>query len=436
MYREGSAEKAQHAAFCLLALLIPFPFIYSTLAIWILVAAWLCGLDFGNRARNLARQPGLWLWIVLFFLYACSYFWSNDKGQSLFDTVSKLSFLVMPVCVGTGPALTRTRIRQILDALALGCCTAALICLCNAWARCAGTGSTACFFYHRLVQGFDANAVYMGWYVIVAVSGLLLVPGPRKPGPALRLVRTLAVLLLTFFLILLSSRLLLIIFLLITVPLYVFRLIDHRVRRWRAALLIVVITGGLAGALALTGNPISNRFREVMHRDVQVAYLDSYKDTVPHFNNVTLRLFAWRVGWENVRNHKLWAYGSGNGDEHQLQNERFISLGITPDRQQRYNIPVNNMNLHNMFMQALLGLGIPGFLLLSLIVFLPFASLRHAPCSNFFFLFHCCSALFMLQESALQTQAGIVFYCFFSAAYWNAVKNRAGEGRAIFKKGK
>jgi O-antigen ligase len=435
MQGEGIAAKAQLGTLCLLAFLIPFPFIYGTLAIWALIAAWLCGLNFRARAGMLAKQPALWPWLALFALYACSYFWSADKDQSVFDSVSKLSFVIMPVCIGTGAALSPVWIRRVTESLALGCSTVAVICLYNAWTRYHAGGTSNVFFYHELVRGFDANAVYMGWYAIVAVSGLLLIRNREHIPWGIRLLRTIGVLLLIVFLILLSSRLLLVIFVMLTVPLYALSLLNSTARRWQTAVIILAITGALAGSIALTGNPVSKRFRDVMHRDVQIAYLDNYRDTIPHFNNVTLRLFAWRVGMENIREHRLWLKGAGNGDEHQLQNERFEKLGLTLERQKEYNIPLQNMNLHNMFMQSFLGLGIPGLLLFSLIVFLPFTALRRAPNNNFFLLFHCCSILFMLQESALQTQAGIVFYSFLSVIYWKAVKSKETAGRFVLKKG-
>jgi len=435
MQRDGIAPEAQLGALCLLAFLIPFPFIYATLAIWALIAVWLAGLKFRSRAAVFAGQPALWLWLIYFALYACSYFWSNDKDQSIFDSVSKLSFVIMPVCIGSGASLTPKWIRRITDALALGCCTVAVICLCNAGSRYLAGGGPNVFFYHELVRGFDANAVYMGWYVIVALSGLFLIRSGEASGKGIRILRTAGVLLLTVFLILLSSRLLLVIFVLLTVPLYAFSLLKSSAQRWKTVTIMLAITGALAGTIAFTGNPVSKRFRDVMHRDVQIAYLDNYADTIPHFNNVTLRLFAWRVGWENVRDNKLWLRGAGNGDEHTLQNERFEKLGLTVARQKEYNIPLRDMNLHNMFMQSFLGLGIPGLLLFSLIVFLPFTALRRAPNSNFFLIFNICSVLFMLQESALQTQAGIVFYSFLSVIYWKAVKSKETVPSFVFKKG-
>jgi O-antigen ligase len=240
---------------------------------------------------------------------------------------------------------------------------------------------------------------------------------------------------LLIFLILLSSRLLIAVFILLAIPAYLLKLVRSRHRTWGIILAVCIVVSGLAGLLAFTGNPIHTRYREVMSRDVHIAYLPDYHDTIPRFNNLTLRLFLWRTGMDNVRHHDLWLKGCGNGDEHHIQNARFEELGLTPERQKKYYISIQNMNLHNMYMQSLVMLGVPGIIIFLVIMVAPFFFLIKTPHGRFFFIFFAVSLLFMVQESALQTQAGVIFFTFFSCIYWQAVKRPSNrENSALLKR--
>jgi hypothetical protein len=79
-------------------------------------------------------------------------------------------------------------------------------------------------------------------------------------------------------------------------------------------------------------------------------------------------------------------------------------------------------------MQSLLMLGLQGLLVFVLIVVLPFFYIKGTEAGTVFIMFQVTAALFMLQESALQTQAGIIYFCFFSQVFWNisysSVKSR------------
>jgi hypothetical protein len=78
-------------------------------------------------------------------------------------------------------------------------------------------------------------------------------------------------------------------------------------------------------------------------------------------------------------------------------------------------------------------LGIPGALLLLVLALQPFLIAFSAAWTNrLWIVFTGVSLLFMMQEAALQTQAGIVFYSFFSALFWDYYYNRqSGKDGAV-----
>jgi len=78
-----------------------------------------------------------------------------------------------------------------------------------------------------------------------------------------------------------------------------------------------------------------------------------------------------------------------------------------------------NVNLHNMYVQSLFMLGIPGLAVFLAIMLGPFFALRYIREKTIFLIFQITAILFMMQESALQTHAGIVFFTFFSQVFWN-----------------
>ena len=199
-------EQAQHVACCLLAATIPLLFIWSTLSIWAIIICWALSGRFASTWRHFRAQPAYWLWVIYFALHAASYFWSSDKDQSLFDTVSKLSFVVLPIVVGAGANICRRRFEQILGSFILGISAVTLFCLGQAFALWRGDGDDAHFFYHDLVKGFDANAVYMAWYVFCALSALLLINWQYLFRDKWRLLNWALATILLVFLVLLSSR--------------------------------------------------------------------------------------------------------------------------------------------------------------------------------------------------------------------------------------
>jgi hypothetical protein len=75
-----------------------------------------------------------------------------------------------------------------------------------------------------------------------------------------------------------------------------------------------------------------------------------------------------------------------------------------------------------MYMQSLIVLGLPGLLIFGGLMIAPFFFVRRLAQRMWFLVFLLVSFLFMIQESALQTQAGVIFFTFFTCIYWQAVK--------------
>src|SRR5690606_134886 len=110
----------------------------------------------------------------------------------------------------------------------------------------------------------------------------------------------------------------------------------------------------------------------------------------------------------------------GNGDVHLALNNKMHEYnvpGIESENQEKPGF--YNANLHNMYIQTLVMLGIPWLISFLLLVLSPLIYIYNVYPDQPFLIFHGTSLIFMMQEAVLQTQAGIVFYILISTIFWN-----------------
>lgn len=362
-------------------------------------------------------------------LFACSYCYSADKAQSLFDLESKLSFLLLPLIVGGCFNLSRREFEVIFFSLIAGVVGVSLFCFGQAVWQYAHTLDYQFFFYHQLVTGLEANAVYIAWYTFTALTLLLLFPW-RNTWLRRRDVWGGCALALLIFLIFLSARMLIFLFFVVLVPVYLFgRQPQSGVFSGRAKGWLFISVAFAALALYAVPNPIVSRYKELVTEPSTSPLLPSYAGIPVHFNNLDLRVFLWRVGLENMAEHQLWWFGAGNGDVHVLQNLKMAALGIPDMTNPVTPSHLVDVNLHNMFLQTLLMIGFVGLVPFLALMILPFLMRMPQCLRSVATFFQISSLLFMMQESALQTQAGIIFYTLMYALFMNgAAQNSQPPG--------
>lgn len=261
-----------------------------------------------------------------------------------------------------------------------------------------------------MVRITEANAVYVAWYTLIAL--FMLIGFSNAFFRINRYVYILMLILLQVYFLSLSARLLILIEALLILPYAYFRFQKNREGSIGLIFSSVVLAGMLM--VALTENPISNRYRKISPSNTNDWLIDKNDDsTTQDFTNVTLRLFLWKTAYESIKENKYYYFGCGNGDVRENQKlsigryEKNLSEGNRKAELWKYNI-------HNMYLHSLYMLGIPGLALFVMLIFLPLFFRLPSSYQLFNIIFTITAALFMFIEASLQTQAGIVFFTFFS----------------------
>jgi hypothetical protein len=414
----------QHTQYILLYLLvfaIPFPFIYANIVLILFALVWVLQVDIRLLWNNLVNRRILWAYILLFLLFAVSYFYSENKAQSAFDTQSKVFLLIMPVIFGAGISISPKQLEKVFLAFVLGITSVALISAARAYTIWQSSADVNAFFYHNIVGWLNANAVYVALYTFFTIALLLLYPWQQYfRGKGIYLKYLVTAMHIAFF-VLLSARMLTLLLIVFLVPMYLLNIFktgfhQKKILFTSAVFVLLVIT------LLVTENPVKDRFKDIFMKKTEVAFLNDYSNTKEgDFNNLALRLFLWRLGLDVVSdNTNNYLAGVGNGDAQSLLNSKMKEYGVRNIHEDlALRSPFYNANLHNMYLQSLLMVGISGLILLVFITFYPYFTYRQMHTIPWFYAFHVSTMFFMIQESMLQTQAGLAYYTLFSVIYFN-----------------
>ena len=223
MLRAPWVQTALQYALCLLAFLIPFPFIFGSYAIVALTLLWILNGDFKGTFKRFRANKILWVWVAYYILNALSYYYSENKAQSLFDMGAKMSILLLPFVIGAGIDISKKLFERVLVFFISSLSLVALLSILHGVVRCYQEGYIykPFFFYHRLVEGFDSSAVYMALYCMFSLACLLMLQWKYFFTGRYKWVKVALVIWQILFFILLSSRLLLILFFILLVPFYI-----------------------------------------------------------------------------------------------------------------------------------------------------------------------------------------------------------------------
>ncbi len=396
---------------CLIAFFIPLFYNLQSISIGILVASWLLS----GQYKTLFQKPistlghNIW-WIILFIFYVISIFYSQLQQLAITDITRKLSFLIFPIVISTWQFFNTSKMNFILWSFILGVFVAFYFCLMGAFFQFDDIGISA-LFNDSFAAHTHNNAVILSSKVFFALILLALFPFENNYISNWQSVKIFLILLLFIFLILLSSKTILLLAVCFLMWYFIFYI---KISALIKTVGIFLTVGCLASLLLLKDSPLLRRYHDATDF---INQKNDQRYDITSVDNFSKRLAMWKAAKENLQSNNNYLFGVGNGDIEETQKEKLCSP--TFSYKNFYNFcPLHSLNLHNMYLQTWLASGIGAlFSLLMLSWFSAYIFFRKK--IKYAALFFALFSFYMLQESALQPQSGIVFFCFFSVLLFN-----------------
>lgn len=341
------------------------------------------------------------LFMTFFAWHAVSYFFDIHTDEVLFNLEKKLAFIAVPLIF-----LLMDTHKAYVEKWAVGGFFAGLLItglhmVALALFKLSSGLDFTYWSYHAFTDPYPHGAIYYSWYLSSAILYLTY----HKPSflkPKWRISLLLFFLLLLF---LCASKF----FIALTIPLILWKFGKY-VKSFSFKKKIIALFAGFA-FLAIGLIPFMNRISELSNTKIEVLELEKYTYDTP-FNGATFRMLQWRLAFEILNENKAWISGVGTGSRQEILNERYKNYGIYLGNPDLGDTGYLNYNFHNQYLETLVGTGIPGLVLLLLLIINMFATSKGTllfPLS-----FYAMTGLFFVIESVLERQSGIIFFCLIS----------------------
>jgi hypothetical protein len=355
-----------------------------------------------------------------------SYFWTIDVKRTLQAIPKELSLLLVPLVFLWIPAFTKKQKQKIITYYSYTMVLYVIYFLIRAIIRFIFIKDTSVFFYHGPDNETDTglvprllNAIHFSVYVAIAFFYFFIKEHKRKW-------EQIASLLLFVFVVLLSSKNIILIFaLLIVVYVSFYSKIANRLRLRNLTLLLIILGSILSFSkikerflIEFTSNTNKSFSHNIKVNNKEgvnnISIYEAWnKDKFTHndfFPGTSFRVYQIRMFFEFLSEDQIFWKGFGLN----------ASLNKLLEKEKEYNLypGYGTFNFHNQYVQNFAELGVIGFLLLLIILFI---NTKNAFVSKDFI--HIAFAVLMislfLTESFLWRQRGIMFfillYCLFNS---------------------
>lgn len=382
----------------LFCITLPISLPLNNLAIAVLMAGWLLEGDLGGKIQVAIRNKVILLPILFYILHALGLLYTLDWTEGTGQLETKAAIFLLPLTIGTSPYFSPNRIRWIVNVYVGSCFIFSLFFLSWAGYQFFKSGTTSQFFYHDLTSIADLHAIYFGMFLGLAIILLLYYyteQQPLIPG------RFSLVLIFYFFSVIAMLTALVVMFIL---PLLiVLQLVKRRDDKNRlvTALSIWISIMIILAALIYSFSVTREKFKKLSSFEFKMNAPDT------DWNSVTIRLAKWQCGWDLIKSN--WIVGVGTGDAKSKLLESYQRFGFSEGIRNTYNV-------HCQYLASWMMLGLPGIIILILMVF---PKRRNFPLTLFLLLI----AASFLTENTLDTQKGVVFFSFFYGLLSHRVLN-------------
>ena len=412
----------------LVLLTIPLSYAINNVALVLLILTALITF----KKENFTFQINLIYPIALYILMLISFFWSIDKPTTLTALLKEIPLLLLPISFLLIKDLSEEQKQKALKYYSYSIVLLVIYFLVRALIRYFISHDSRVFFYH----GEDTvdyglvpkllNAIHVSVFVSVAFFYFFSKTIKSKWD-------TLISIILFGFVVLLSSKNIILVFL-VLVLLYVF-FFSKSAHKMRLRNLIVF---GLLVGLIFSFGKIKERFENEFHTNTNKSISTNVVEGLPddsgvhyislkeawsndsftpndYFPGTAFRIYQFRIFIELLKDENIFFTGFGLNASYPKIKEKAIqyNLYMGNEKEEGYQ----NKNFHNQYIQNFAELGVFGFILLAIMLFV---NLRNALKSKNFihFAFSILMISLFLTESFLWRQRGVVFftilYCIFN----------------------
>lgn len=394
----------------LVAVTLPFAKHYNSWMVGVVILGWLAEGRFHDKWQRL-KQHRWWFFALGFYLIqVLALLYTENTARGGFILEKKTGLWLIPLLIATGPPITAKQLQQVLRAFVGACTLGALICLAMASYSWFQSGDLEAFSHHKLSKHIGINAIYLSAFLVFGlfVLGQWLFQAWSQLGHIIRLVIIAWIGLITFTVLLLASKTLIFTLLLLGSGSWVVWFSSQG-----RTLIGILSMLGIFLVLLLTIVTIPDtraRFSSVLDSQFEVVNTDHYVYSTP-FNGLTLRLVLWKFGFEVLQEEQALLVGTGPGDVQPLMDANYLKNGIYTGNPDLGDHGYLGYNLHNQYLQTLLGTGLLG--LLTLVAWLAALFMRAWREGRWLALLLLAEvALFSITESTLETHHGTLLLAF------------------------
>ncbi|MCZ4409794.1 O-antigen ligase family protein [Cryomorphaceae bacterium 1068] len=386
-------------AICLLAFSIPVIKYGIQIPIILLVIAWL----FAKKQvdKKVLIPILLFAAIYIFHLIAMLYTENVDRGSK--DLVQKLSLILFPVIIGTGPKLSEKMRATGMKFFVLGTLTAVLFAFVSSAIAYSSSGIISEFYMSSFSPSHHPS--YISFYVVIALAILLLrieKNTESKKAPPLWL----AVLFLSLTLIFPASKMGFINWSMVAF-IFLLKWLILKPRHRKSALLLLGV--GLLFFLFMKFDPVASAR---IGKAVEVTSQIDQPSNESQIESNTARLYSWSTSLMLIKENPI---GVGTGDINDAMVSAYRKQGLD-------DLAAKSLNPHNEFLQIAVAIGIPAALVFLFSLVYPFGKIfREKDWIYGIFLL----SIFMQfsVESMLEKQSGVIFFAFFNAFFFFSPKS-------------
>lgn len=345
------------------------------------------------QKKKLKTDFYLLLPMLLYTLFALTFIWSVNQGQTKVGLERTIALLVVPLAFNIIPKVSYKNFKGILNVFTYSNLLFGLVFLIHAFYTFYRTNSISVFTYHKLVSLLDLNAIYVS--IVFSISLFYLLTKARKTKWDIVMI--------VFFLILLillsSKTVMFVLFVGIFIYLFCY---NTKISKTKALLALI----GL-GLLISIGS-INLKQRLLFEKDTNLSeILDKEQFGQIHpWTGSSIRLLQLRILKEQVEEESIFWKGFGLFASRENLKKRHLEFDTYPG--------FHDYNYHNQYAQVLSETGIFGLCLLIIMLLMPLYKALKS--KNFLFImFYILVGSVFFTESLLWRQQGLflflILYC-------------------------